>query len=81
VTGDGALKSRMGTVRNTDSFFKDDNVETRKITLTPNLLRDDSSTSTVRSNDSREVRISVLSANAYTMLTSLAQIPGEYRYR
>ncbi|KAI9790834.1 MAG: hypothetical protein M1816_004793 [Peltula sp. TS41687] len=36
-------KSRKGVVRNTDSFFKDDNGETRKITLTPNLLRDDSS--------------------------------------
>ena len=43
--------SRNGTLRNTDSFFKDENTETRKITLTPNLLRDDSSTST---NGSRE---------------------------
>ena len=49
-------KSRNGTVRNTDSFFKDDSVETRKITLTPNLLRDDSSTSTRTSNDSKELR-------------------------
>lgn len=47
-------KSRNGTVRNTDSFFKDDTVETRKITLTPNLLRDDSSTSTRASGDSKE---------------------------
>jgi hypothetical protein len=47
-------KSRNGTVRNTDSFFRDDSVETRKITLTPNLLRDDSSTSTRTSNDSKE---------------------------
>ncbi|OCK82333.1 hypothetical protein K432DRAFT_433541 [Lepidopterella palustris CBS 459.81] len=46
--------SRNGTLRNTDSFFKDDNVETRKITLTPNLLRDDSSGSTTRSFDSKE---------------------------
>ncbi|KAI9678686.1 MAG: hypothetical protein M1817_005743 [Caeruleum heppii] len=52
---DGTHKTRNGTVRNTESFFKDDSVETRKITLTPNLLRDDSSNSTVRSNDSREV--------------------------
>lgn len=43
--------SRNGTMRNTDSFFKDDNVETRKITLTPNLLRDDSSTSTTGSRE------------------------------
>ncbi|TAQ86861.1 hypothetical protein B7494_g4833 [Chlorociboria aeruginascens] len=49
-------KSRNGTVRNTDSFFKDDSVETRKITLTPNLLRDDSSTSTRTSNESKEVK-------------------------
>ena len=47
-------QSRNGTVRNTDSFFKDDSVETRKITLTPNLLRDDSDVSTRTSNDSKE---------------------------
>ncbi|KAH7144453.1 hypothetical protein B0J13DRAFT_444010 [Dactylonectria estremocensis] len=38
---EGPSRSRNGTVRNTDSFFKDDTVETKKITLTPNLLRDD----------------------------------------
>ncbi|PNY28561.1 NAD-specific glutamate dehydrogenase [Tolypocladium capitatum] len=38
---DGPSRSRNGTVRNTDSFFKDESVETKKITLTPNLLRDD----------------------------------------
>ncbi|CAI6340968.1 unnamed protein product [Periconia digitata] len=43
--------SRNGTVRNTDSFFKDETTETRKITLTPNLLRDDSSTSTTGSRE------------------------------
>jgi hypothetical protein len=43
--------SRNGTLRNTDSFFKDDNAETRKITLTPNLLRDDSSSSTTGSRE------------------------------
>jgi hypothetical protein len=56
---DGKLESkqsRNGTVRNTDSFFKDDSVETRKITLTPNLLRDDSSTSTRTSNESKELK-------------------------
>ncbi|KAK3076310.1 hypothetical protein LTS18_013355, partial [Coniosporium uncinatum] len=47
-------RTRNGTVRNTDSFFKDDTVETRKITLTPNLLRDDSNSSTTRSADTRE---------------------------
>ncbi|RMZ71158.1 integral membrane [Pyrenophora seminiperda CCB06] len=43
--------SRNGTVRNTDSFFKDENTETRKITLTPNLLRDDSSTAPATSRE------------------------------
>ena len=38
-------RSRNGTVRNTDSFYKDETVETKKITLTPNLLRDDSAAS------------------------------------
>ena len=46
-------RSRNGTVRNTDSFFKDDSVETKKISLTPNLLRDDAGESA--SVDSREV--------------------------
>lgn len=36
-------RSRNGTVRNTDSFFKDDTAEPKKISLTPNLLRDESS--------------------------------------
>ncbi|TVY46460.1 Tip elongation aberrant protein [Lachnellula occidentalis] len=57
ANGKSESKSRNGTVRNTDSFFKDDSVETKKMTLTPNLLRDDSSTSTVRtSNDSKELK-------------------------
>ncbi|KAJ5097271.1 hypothetical protein N7456_007992 [Penicillium angulare] len=34
-------RSRNGTVRNTDSFFKDDTAEPKKISLTPNLLRDE----------------------------------------
>ncbi|KAN0075763.1 hypothetical protein V8E54_007033 [Elaphomyces granulatus] len=38
-------RSRNGILRNTDSFFKDDTVETKKISLTPNLLRDDSGSS------------------------------------
>ncbi|KAI1106868.1 hypothetical protein F4804DRAFT_353847 [Jackrogersella minutella] len=33
--------TRLGTVRNTDSFFKDETIETKKISLTPGLLRDD----------------------------------------
>ncbi|KAF1921283.1 hypothetical protein BDU57DRAFT_592148 [Ampelomyces quisqualis] len=43
--------SRNGTLRNTDSFFRDENTETRKITLTPNLLRDESNTSTTGSRE------------------------------
>ena len=35
-------RSRNGIVRNTDSFFRDDGVETKKISLTPRLLRIDS---------------------------------------
>ncbi|CAK7267308.1 protein phosphatase regulator, partial [Sporothrix epigloea] len=48
----GPKKTKDGTVR--DSFFKDDTVETKKITLTPNLLRDDSALRT--SSDSKEVK-------------------------
>ncbi|KAL8730367.1 MAG: hypothetical protein Q9166_004132 [cf. Caloplaca sp. 2 TL-2023] len=55
-TDDGtSSKSRKGTVRNTDSFFKDDNTETRKINLTPSLLRDDSNGS-VKSLEAKELR-------------------------
>ena len=46
-----ASKSRKGTVRNTDSFFKDESLETRKINLTPSLLRDDSSGPTIKPNE------------------------------
>ncbi|KAK4195562.1 hypothetical protein QBC40DRAFT_19236 [Triangularia verruculosa] len=49
---DGPKKTSDGTVR--DSFFKDDTVETKKITLTPNLLRDDDGTRL--SSDSKEMR-------------------------
>jgi hypothetical protein len=33
--------TKNGTVRNTDSFFKDETIETKKISLTPALFRDD----------------------------------------
>ncbi len=36
------VRPRKGVVRNTDSFYKDDSVETKKISLTPRLLRGDS---------------------------------------
>ncbi|KAL8987966.1 MAG: hypothetical protein Q9177_002891 [Variospora cf. flavescens] len=53
---DATGKSRKGTLRNTDSLFKDDNTETRKINLTPSLLRDDSSSSTTRSIEPKELK-------------------------
>ena len=46
------LKSRKGTPRNADSFLKDDSIETRKITLTPGLLREDSGSIKSASEDS-----------------------------
>ncbi|KAI0393972.1 hypothetical protein F5Y17DRAFT_466559 [Xylariaceae sp. FL0594] len=46
--------TKNGTVRNTDSFFKDETIETKKITLTPGLLRDDNDART--SNDSKDLR-------------------------
>jgi hypothetical protein len=51
-SSDGPKKRSDGIVR--DSFFKDDTVETKKITLTPNLLRDDDGSRT--SSDSRDVK-------------------------
>jgi hypothetical protein len=56
----GPSVSRNGTVRNTDSFFRDESMETKKISLTPNLLRDDSSASTLRVVDSIKDRGSSL---------------------
>ncbi|KAK5629754.1 hypothetical protein RRF57_005469 [Xylaria bambusicola] len=46
--------TKNGTVRNTDSFFKDETIETKKITLTPGLLRDDNEPRA--SSDSKELR-------------------------
>ena len=43
VSASNQKQSKHGTPRNTDSFFRDESIETRKITLTPNILRDDSS--------------------------------------
>ncbi|EER24896.1 SH3 domain containing protein [Coccidioides posadasii C735 delta SOWgp] len=48
-------RSRNGVFRNTDSFFKDDTVETKKISLTPNLLRDDANESS-QVTDTKEMR-------------------------
>ncbi|KAI1282519.1 hypothetical protein F5Y07DRAFT_395317 [Xylaria sp. FL0933] len=46
--------TRNGTVRNTDSFFRDESIETKKITLTPGLLRDDNEPRA--SSDSKDLR-------------------------
>lgn len=43
-------RSRNGIVRNTDSFFKDDTAETKKISLTPRLLRNDND-ATISTNE------------------------------
>lgn len=45
--------TRGGTIRNTDSFFGGD-AEPRKISLTPNLLRDESGSTSARSSDSTD---------------------------
>ncbi|RMD45076.1 hypothetical protein DV735_g158, partial [Chaetothyriales sp. CBS 134920] len=47
-------RSRKGVVRNTDSFFKDDSVETKKISLTPRLLRGDSDVATGEQSEARQ---------------------------
>ncbi|KAI1824830.1 hypothetical protein F4861DRAFT_538665 [Xylaria intraflava] len=52
--GKAERTTRNGTVRNTDSFFKDDSIETKKITLTPGLLRDDNEPRA--SNESKDLR-------------------------
>lgn len=56
-------RSRNGTVRNTDSFFKDDTVETKKISLTPRLLRN--STDASASAEAQEVRHPCFSLTPY----------------
>lgn len=48
------LKSRKGTPRNTDSFLRDDSIETKKITITPGLLRED--TLSIKSASSESTR-------------------------
>lgn len=55
--GKSVTKPRNGPLRNAEPIFPDDSVETRKITLTPDLLRDDSSPTAVRvSNELREIK-------------------------
>ncbi|PGH31839.1 hypothetical protein GX50_05391 [[Emmonsia] crescens] len=49
-------RSRNGVVRNTDSFFQDDSLETKKISLTPNLLRDDSNNGPAVTNEPKEAK-------------------------
>lgn len=56
---DGVSRSRNGTVRNTDSFFKDETVETKKISLTPNLLRDDASSRPSTDSNGSKSRVSL----------------------
>ncbi len=52
---DASAPKNARRMRNTDSFYKDDSIETRKISLTPNLLRDDSvsGSSTIVASDVR----------------------------
>ena len=52
--GEMANRSRKGVVRNTDSFFKDDSVETKKISLTPRLLRGEPDANAPIEHDSRQ---------------------------
>lgn len=54
--GKSERTSRNGTVRNTDSFFRDETIETKKITLTPGLLRDDNAPRDSSESLSKEVR-------------------------
>lgn len=49
-------RMRNGTVRNTDSFFRDETVETKKITLTPNLLRDDNQSRPSTESVSKDIK-------------------------
>lgn len=60
-------RSRNGTLRNTDSFFKDDTAEPKKISLTPNLLRDDSGNSVVKTEP---LEVGFVSDNLDHMLTA-----------
>ncbi|EED14881.1 SH3 domain protein, putative [Talaromyces stipitatus ATCC 10500] len=46
-------RSRNGTLRNTDSFFNDDTAETKKISITPSLLRDDNGVSKSEAQEGR----------------------------
>jgi hypothetical protein len=51
---DAVSRSRKGNVRNTDSFFKDDTAETKKISLTPRLLRGDSDANAANDQELRQ---------------------------
>lgn len=53
-------RSRNGTLRNTDSFFNDDTAETKKISITPSLLRDDSNSDRFKSEPQEVFTLPVL---------------------
>ncbi len=55
LAAEAIVKPRHVFDRKTDSFLGDDTMETRKITLTPNLLRDDTSTAVARPSEARDV--------------------------
>ncbi|KXT09270.1 hypothetical protein AC579_9926, partial [Pseudocercospora musae] len=81
VTGDGPkladkteaapLKSKR--TRNTDSFLKDESIETRKITLTPGLLREENASTKSPSSDS--TRSNSLDVITKTLSSSEQQPP------
>jgi hypothetical protein len=62
-------RSRNGTVRNTDSFFKDDTAEPKKISLTPKLLTDFND----NNNEGKIVRESFESDKASSSLDKLSK--------
>lgn len=51
---DAANNSRNGVIRNTDSFFKDNSAEPKKISLTPTILKEGSAQASMRPRDSAE---------------------------
>lgn len=69
--------SRNGVIRNTDSFFKDNSAEPKKISLTPTILKEGLTQANMRSRDSAEQPATPLTAaQTGTTLSTLTKTPS-----
>ena len=67
-TDSTASRTRNGTIRNTDSFFKDDTAEPKKLSLTPTLLREEQEALSPRTSDAMKEKSSSSSSDVFDQI-------------